>query len=242
MVIFHFLHIFEPLFRPGLLADIKTKAYKTIVQKEMSGFLSKLIKNPIVLNLLLAVVITIAAIMGTLSWLDTYTRHNEAVVVPDVKGLTIEKAEEFFKSNNLRYNIVDSVYSKDVAPGAIVEILPSAGSKVKEGRIVFITVNATTSQMAALPEVEDLSFRQAYALLKASGFNRVEIVYKPGEYKDLAIGVESNGILLSAGKLIPLTAPLDLLVSSGEKELPEEMNDSIPEGEPLQDADVETWF
>lgn len=208
----------------------------------MSGFLSKLIKNPIVLNLLAAVILTIAIIMGTLSWLDTYTRHNEAVVVPDVKGLTVEKAEEFFTSNNLRYNVVDSVYSKDVAPGAILEIRPSAGSKVKEESIVYITVNAKTSQMAILPEVADLSFRQAYALLKASGFTRVEIVYQPGEYKDLAIGVETNGTPIEAGKYVPLTAPLELLVSNGEKELPEELNDSIPEGEPLLDADVETWF
>lgn len=208
----------------------------------MRKFLSRMIKNPIVLNLILAVIVTIVVIMIALSWLDTYTRHNEAVVVPDVKGLTIEKADEFFRSNNLRYNIVDSVYSKDVAPGAIVELLPAAGSKVKEGRIVFITINAKTSQMAALPEVEDISFRQAYALLKASGFTRVEIVYKPGEYKDLVIGVETNGQMLSAGKFVPLTAPLDLLVSSGEKEDPEEMNDSIPEGEALPDAEVETWF
>ena len=62
-------------------------------------------------------------------------------------------------------NIIDSVFSKDVDPGAIVEIVPTPGSKVKEGRIVFVTINAKTSQMARIPEVQDLSFRQAYALL-----------------------------------------------------------------------------
>lgn len=141
----------------------------------MNNFFVKLIKNPYVLNLLLAVVVACALIYGTLVWLDKYTRHNEAVVVPDVKGLKIEEAAEFFKNNNLRYNVIDSVFSKDVDPGAIVELVPSAGSKVKEGRIVFITVNALTSQMATIPEVEDLSFRQAYALLKARGFEKVEI-------------------------------------------------------------------
>lgn len=136
----------------------------------MNNFFVKLIKNPYVLNLLLAVVVTCGLIYGALKWLDHYTRHNEAVVVPDVKGLKIEEAAEFFKNNNLRYNVIDSVFSKDVEPGAIVELSPLAGSKVKEGRIVFITVNALTSQMATIPEVEDLSFRQAYALLKARGF------------------------------------------------------------------------
>ena len=46
---------------------------------------------------------------------------------------------------------------------------------MKEGRIVFVTINALTSQMAVIPEVEDLSFRQAYALLRARGFSSVEI-------------------------------------------------------------------
>lgn len=108
----------------------------------MNNFFVKLIKNPYVLNLLLAVVVTCGLIYGALKWLDHYTRHNEAVVVPDVKGLKIEEAAEFFKNNNLHYNVIDSVFSKDVEPGAIVELSPLAGSKVKEGRIVFITVNA----------------------------------------------------------------------------------------------------
>ena len=56
----------------------------------MKDFLVKLIKNPYVLNLLLAVVVACALVFGTLKWLDSYTRHNEAVVVPDVKGLGME--------------------------------------------------------------------------------------------------------------------------------------------------------
>lgn len=82
----------------------------------MKDFLVKLIKNPYVLNLLLAVVVACALVFGTLKWLDSYTRHNEAVVVPDVKGLGMEEAAEFFKNSNLRYNVIDSVFSKDVKP------------------------------------------------------------------------------------------------------------------------------
>ena len=102
------------------------------------------------------------------------------MVVPDVKGMKLEDAAEFFGNNKLRYNVIDSVFSKDVAPGSIVELVPGVGSKVKEGRIVFVTINALTSQMAVIPEVEDLSFRQAYALLRARGFSSVEIEYGDG--------------------------------------------------------------
>ncbi|WP_106832279.1 PASTA domain-containing protein [Parabacteroides pacaensis] len=202
--------------------------------------ITKFIKHPIVINLILMIVVTIGIIIGVLTWLDHYTRHNQAVVVPDVKGLTVNEAAQFFESNGLRYNVIDSVFSKDVAPGAIVELVPSAGSKVKEGRIVFITVNALTSQMASLPEVEDLSFRQAYALLKAAGFTNIEIVYKPGEYKDLAMGIETNGKLLTPGEYIPLSAPLELLVSNGEPE-ELEMPDDSTAVESIE-ASEEDWF
>ena len=174
----------------------------------MSRFFVKLIKSPIVINLLLAAVVTGGVIYGVLAWLDTYTRHNEAVIVPDVKGLKLQEAASFFESSGLRYNVIDSVFSKDVTPGSIVELVPSVGSKVKEGRIVFVTINALTSQMGLIPEIEDLSFRQAYALLKARGFNNIEIKYVPGDFKDLAIGVSANGRSLCNGDQVPLAASL----------------------------------
>ena len=103
----------------------------------MSNFFVKLIKNPFVINLLLVIVVSCGVVYGVLAWLDSYTRHNQAVVVPDVKGMKLEDAAEFFGNNKLRYNVIDSVFSKDVAPGSIVELVPGVGSKVKEGKPSF---------------------------------------------------------------------------------------------------------
>ena len=210
----------------------------------MSNFFVKLIKNPFVINLLLVIVVSCGVVYGVLAWLDSYTRHNQAVVVPDVKGMKLEDAAEFFGNNKLRYNVIDSVFSKDVKPGAIVELVPMAGSKVKEGRIVFVTVNALTSQMATIPEVEDLSFRQAYAILRARGFEKIEIEYVPGDFKVLALGVELHGRVLQKGEHVPLTAPLVLKVSSGDAEMPVDSlglpDDSVPV-ESL-DSEEENWF
>ncbi len=207
----------------------------------MSGFLVRLVKNPFVGNLLIAVVVACGLVYGALRWLDVYTRHGEAVEVPDVKGLKIDKAAEVFGQSGLRYNVIDSVFSKDVEPGAIVEIVPGAGQKVKEGRIVFVTVNALTSQMTTIPDVEDLSLRQAYALLKARGFERIDVEYVAGNYKDLAVAVELRGRALKKGEHVPLTAPLVLKVSSGEAEMP---TDSLPEDTPVVpiESEEENWF
>ncbi|MDD4513994.1 PASTA domain-containing protein [Massilibacteroides sp.] len=208
----------------------------------MKDFLVKLIKNPFVVNFLLMFAVFGLLIFGTLKWLDRYTHHNEVVVVPDVKGLTIEDAASFFENNGLRYDIIDSVFSKDVAPGTIVELKPNAGSKVKEGRIVFITLNALGAQMETIPDVEDMSFRQAYALLRARGFETVEIEYVPGDFKDLAMAVELRGRVLRSGEKVPLTSPLILKVSNGEDEvLPE---DSLGLDQPVKslDSEDEKWF
>lgn len=208
----------------------------------MKNFLVKLIKNPFVINFLLMFTVLVLVVYGTLKWLDKYTHHNEVVLVPDVKGMTLEDAASFFENNGLRYNVIDSVFSKDVAPGTIVELKPNVGAKVKEGRIVFVTVNALTSQMAMIPDVEDMSFRQAYALLRARGFETVEIEYVPGDFKDLVIAVELRGQALKNGEKVPLTSPLTLKVSNGEDEvLPE---DSLGLDEPVRElnSEDENWF
>ncbi len=209
----------------------------------MDNRLIKILKNPFVFSLLLAILLVCGLIYGTLVWLDAYTRHNEAVVIPDVKGLTIEEAAPFLAGRGIRYNIIDSVFSKDVAPGAIVEIVPATGSKVKEGRIVFITINAKTSQMGRIPEVQDLSLRQAYALLGSVGFRAIEVKYVAGDYKDLAIGVEWNGEMLEEGRHVPLNAHLTLVVSGGFAESDSLALDSLGRA-PVEslDSEEENWF
>ena len=209
----------------------------------MRNWAIKCIKNSFVWNFLLMIVVGCALIYGTLAWLDYYTRHNEAVIVPDVKGLSMNEAKSFFDNTGLRYNVIDSVFSNDVNPGAIVEVVPEPGSKVKEGRIVFVTINALTAQMAIIPEVADLSFRQAYALLRSLGFKNIEVKFVPGDYKDLAVGVERNAQMINRGERVPLASTLTLIISNGEKEIDSLSLDSL-NVMPVEslNSDLEEWF
>ncbi len=200
----------------------------------------RLFKNPIVMNLILAAAVCIVLLYGVLHWLDSYTQHNRAIVVPDVKGLPVEEAAVLFENNNLRYNVIDSVFSKNVKPGTVVEVVPAISTKVKEGRILFVTINATTAQMGVVPDVEDHSFRQAYALLKSIGFVTVDTEYVAGDYKDLVVAVKMNGNTLHPGQQIPLSSRLTLIISSGEAE-PDSLNIDNPPVEQL-DSEDEKWF
>lgn len=42
------------------------------------------------------VVVAVLIVVGTLKGLDIYTRHGEAVIVPDVKGMSVSEAEKMF--------------------------------------------------------------------------------------------------------------------------------------------------
>lgn len=203
-------------------------------------FWNVFIKNPFIRTFLIAVIIIVILSGAVLWWLDIYTRHGQAVIVPDVKGLKVEDAVTFLESKKLRYSIVDSVYNKHIPSGGIVETIPVAGSKVKENRIIFITVNASGVPFLLVPDVKEQSQRQALAMLKAVGFSNIKVEYKPAAYKELVLGLEYRGQQLSGGEKIPADANLVLEVSSGTIEHDYNFEDSTGFEEDINAED--SWF
>ncbi|MCD8292535.1 MAG: PASTA domain-containing protein, partial [Prevotellaceae bacterium] len=90
-------------------------------------------------NLIAMVVVVIVAVFGVLKGIDAYTRHGEAVVVPDVKGLTVAEAGRLFQERGLHCVVSDSTYVKNKPAGTILDYNPAAGHKVKEGRTIYHT-------------------------------------------------------------------------------------------------------
>ena len=60
-------------------------------------------------------------LFGTLKGIDIYTHHGEAVVVPDVKGMTVGEAGKVFENKGLACVISDSTYVKDKPAGCILD-------------------------------------------------------------------------------------------------------------------------
>ncbi|MDR2385287.1 MAG: PASTA domain-containing protein [Tannerella sp.] len=182
---------------------------------KLENIFDKVLKLPIYLNILGALLLLCLIVYIVLKCVDIYTNHNKAVIVPDVRGLQIEVAEPFFKKNMLKYVLVDSIYSKEAAPGSIVEMIPGADSKVKKNRVIYITVNAKTEKKIAIPDVADISYREAFALLHSRGFSDIEYKYVLGTYKDLTIGVQYGGQMIQSGTKVPVSAKLILVISDG---------------------------
>lgn len=202
-------------------------------------------------NLIAMVIVVFVLIFVVLKGLDIYTRHGEAVVVPDVKGMGVAEAEKVFRNNGLTCVVADSTYVKNLPAGSILEYNPAAGQKVKEGRTIYITINALDIPLMTVPDVADnSSLRQAEARLLASGFKLAQIQYVAGE-KDWVYGVKYKGRQLATGDKVPNGSTLTLMVGNGG-ELPQEADSlGIEEGtdevaEPAKPAEKpatdESWF
>lgn len=168
------------------------------------------------LNLIAMIAVVVLLLFGVLKWLDVYTRHGEAVVVPDVKGMTVGEAEMLFRNHGLVCVVSDSSYVKNKPAGSILEVNPSAGQKVKEGRTIYLTINTLDVPMRLVPDVADnSSVRQAQAKILAAGFKLSESEMVSGE-KDWVYGVKYKGRQLNMGDKVPVGATLTLLVGDGE--------------------------
>ncbi len=178
--------------------------------------IKKLLVNPYVISLGAMIVIVIILYVGTLSWIDSYTNHGEKVIVPDLSDLTLEEAEVALREKNLKYSVIDSIYMKGKKLGVIVEQTPAAGSNVKENRTIYLTTNSNSIRKVILPDVKDVSLRQAEAMINSVGLKVDSIAYVPSQYKDLVKDVKLNGTSLLAGARIPEGSAVVLMVGRGE--------------------------
>ena len=201
------------------------------------------------INILAMIAVVVLLMFGTLKGIDIYTHHGEAVVVPDVKGMTVAEAGAVFDSRGLACIVSDSTYVKDKPAGCILDYNPAAGQKVKEGRIIYLTINAINIPLQVVPDVADnSSLRQAEARILASGFKLNDIEYMAGE-KDWVYGVKYQDRVLAMGEKVPMGATLTLMVGNGGEEMQEGDSLSADEGaEPREvvtsesSAADESWF
>lgn len=166
-------------------------------------------------NLMIFAGIIVLLIVVVLIALNKYTHHDSVITVPDVASLTIEEAAPFFDKKDLRYKVVDSIWVPLQAPGVILDQKPAPGALVKQNRIIFLTINASSDETLSIPDVKDFSQRQAVATLEAIGIRVGDVQFKPSEFRDLVLDVRFNGKSMSAGSKLPKGSSVILVVGQG---------------------------
>lgn len=193
--------------------------------EKKKNILIRFITNIYVRNIFLMVAVFVILVIIVLFALNSYTKHNESITVPSLKGLQVEEASNILRSADLKYEIIDSLYLSEGTPGAIVEQIPKESSKVKKGRTVFLYIQAKSVQMIPMPDLKDTSRRQAETQLNSLGFTNITIVEEPSIYKGLVISISYRGKAIIPGQKIPKGSPLTMTIGAGG----ESDEDSIPE-------------
>jgi eukaryotic-like serine/threonine-protein kinase len=168
------------------------------------------------LNLLGAVVFLFLLFGFTYKWLDSYTNHGSTVTVPDLRGLKVSTVENFLKNRALRIKIADSsVFDLEKPPGTVIEQDPAPSEKVKENRTIYLTVTKTVPPKIKMPNLIDVSYRQAEAILISYGLKPGETTYKPDLCKNCVLNFTMNGKTLKPGEEITKGSVIDLVLGDG---------------------------
>lgn len=171
----------------------------------------------IVLNLAAAALIVVVLLVCLWSWLRSYTHHGEEINVPSVVGLYMQEAEPMAQAAGMKIVVTDSTFSDRVPLGAIAEQTPPADSHAKAGRSLYVVVNSSSKRQVVLPDVHDLSYRQATASLRAAGLRvSEEYEWEPSEYKDLVLEVKHRGNPLPVGARLDEGSEVTLVVGFGK--------------------------
>lgn len=155
-------------------------------------------------------------------WLDYWTHHGDYITVPDVKGMVYESAQASLDDEGFDVVLQDSVYENGKKPGEVVDQNPSAGSNVKPGRTVYLTINAFSPRTVKVPQLTDISVRQATTTLQGLGITNITIRKVPSEYQDLVLSASCNGKRLLPGMRIAVASEVVLEIGEGyvEEEVP----------------------
>lgn len=166
-------------------------------------------------NLLTMAVIVVLLYFGVKYGLEFYTHHGEGIVVPQVKGMTYNRARQLLEEDGLTIMVTDSGYNKTLPADYILAQTPGYGTKVKSGHTVYVTVNSPSSPTIAIPDIVDnSSVREAEAKLMAMGFRLLPAKKVSGE-RDWVYGIICRGRRVSNGDRISIDYPLTLLVGDG---------------------------
>lgn len=168
----------------------------------------------------LSIVFVLVLVWLVLKWLDSYTNHGEQIAVPNVVGLHQEELEEYLSKRELRFEVIDEVYSTEYPKGTVLRQDPVAHSDetpsyVKSGRKIYITVVSDQDRMVAIPDLVGRSKRLAQAQLDVVG---LKPIYQPipYEFNDVVVKQIYKGKEVKAGFKVPYGSTINVYIGVGQ--------------------------
>ena len=168
-------------------------------------------------QLFLAIIIFSIIVLFSIVFLFFYTNQTSRVTVPDLVGISLDEIDEITAKNNLRYEIIDSsFYNEEYDKNTVTEQIPIANKEVKKNRKIYLTTNPSNYGDVILPEIIQLTKRNAVTTLMALDLQIGEFIYEDNIGKDMVLDIQLDGESLSSGSIIPKKSKIDLILGNGK--------------------------
>lgn len=177
-----------------------------------------LLSNWIVKNLLIAFAVVVVLIVGSMIFLNVFTKHNQELSVPDLANMTVEEAQLVAEEAGMRIDVTDSAFVKRMKRGAVYRQNPVPGSKVKHGRRISLTINAVNPRQITMPDLIGYSTRQAKAEILSRGLVLGRLIYEQDMATNNVLKQLHNGEVIEPGTMVESEAVIDLVVGLNSRD------------------------
>lgn len=149
-------------------------------------------------------------------YLPGYTNHGQTVTVPDMEGFHYGELASYLNERDLELEVTaDSGFVADSQPLTVLKQNPRPGAKVKNGRKIYVTLNAANPPLVVMPNLVNTQLKNAQEILSNYGLVRGEIVYIPDIGHNVVLEQKYRGRDIKEGMEIAKGSQIDLVVGDG---------------------------
>lgn len=192
-----------------------------------------------------ALLLILLLAFGISRFLAMYTHHDEKIPVPVLYGLGVPEVENLLDELGLRYEVRDSLFDDSKPRNSVVQQDPDTGEFVKEGRIIYISINSSEIPKIRMPDLEYKNIHQAIMILESLGLKVGRIDTVPHIAEDAVLNWRLNGKYVRPDTEIGQGSVIDLTIAEGgdetglfegNVEVPDLVGTSLAEAQVLLEA------
>lgn len=182
----------------------------------------------IALGSILAISMLVAIVVWLLTLNPTTVINSQVATMPDLVGVSQEVAEAELIALGLIPSAVERT-SSEVDVGNVIETIPGPGIRVSVGERVQVVVSGGANQVR-IPDLRNLTIDEATTRLRSAGLALGDLVedYSPSLAAGTVLGSSP-----ASGERVPTNTEVALTVSNGLVVVPNVVNLTIAEANPL---------
>ena len=180
------------------------------------NFLKAESKRDVYLHLLIVFLTAAVLVVAFFNlYLPYTTNHGQTITVPSLQGMHRDQLEEFLEARDLEYQIDDSTYHPGMQPYLVYQQYPLAGSRVKQGRKIYVSINSSKPPLVKMPNLLNRSYLNAQRELENNGLLLGETKLVPDLQFNAVLKQQVAGKDIPPGTQVSKGTRIDLIIGDG---------------------------